>query len=63
VALAEVDPPLPTVDEALIRVAAVSVNRGELDLLAHRPAGWRPGQDVAGVIERAAADGSGPVVG
>jgi NADPH2:quinone reductase len=28
-----------------------------------RPDGWTPGQDVAGVVERAAADGSGPAVG
>src|SRR5712691_10025045 len=26
-------------------------------------AGWRPGWDLAGVVERAAADGSGPGVG
>ena len=27
------------------------------------PAGWRPGWDLAGVIDRAAADGSGPRAG
>src|SRR4030095_4755915 len=26
-------------------------------------AGWRPGWDLAGVVERSAADGSGPAVG
>ena len=42
---------------------AVSINRGELRLLASRPSGWRPGQDIAGVVVRAAADGTGPPVG
>lgn len=56
----EVPNPEPAADEALVRVHAFSVNRGELTLLAVRPAGWRPGQDVAGVVVRAAADGSGP---
>jgi NADPH:quinone reductase-like Zn-dependent oxidoreductase len=31
-------------------------------LLPNRP-GWRPGQDVAGMVARAAADGSGPAAG
>lgn len=58
--LAEVPEPEPAPAEALIAVGAVSINRGELRLLAARPAGWRPGQDVAGVVARGAADGSGP---
>src|SRR3954454_620818 len=61
--LAEFGEPQPAPDEALISLRATSVNRGELRLLAMRPNGWRPGQDVAGVVERAAADGSGPAVG
>lgn len=63
VSLREVEDPIPADDEALVRVQAVSVNRGELALIASRPTGWRPGQDIAGVIERAAADGSGPSIG
>lgn len=55
--------PSPGPNEALVRVLAVSVNRGELALIESRPEGWRPGQDIAGVIEQAAADGSGPPVG
>jgi NADPH:quinone reductase-like Zn-dependent oxidoreductase len=61
--LRDVEEPAPTAAEAVIEVRNVSINRGELRLLATRPAGWRPGQDVAGTIVRAAADGSGPPVG
>jgi NADPH:quinone reductase len=61
--LSELGEPQPSPNEALISVRAASVNRGELRLLAIRPNGWRPGQDVAGVVERAAADGSGPTLG
>src|SRR4051794_38257832 len=60
---AELDEPKPAADEALVSVRATSLNRGELRLLAIRPNGFAPGQDVAGVVERAAADGSGPPVG
>jgi NADPH:quinone reductase-like Zn-dependent oxidoreductase len=28
-----------------------------------RPEGWRPGQDIGGIVVRAAADGTGPPVG
>jgi NADPH:quinone reductase-like Zn-dependent oxidoreductase len=44
----------------VIEVRAISVNRGELRLLKARPLGWRPGQDVSGVVVERAADGSGP---
>jgi len=60
VEIAEVPEPEPAVSEAVVEVGAVAVNRGELRLLAARPPGWRPGQDVAGVVVRAAEDGSGP---
>jgi NADPH:quinone reductase-like Zn-dependent oxidoreductase len=62
-ALAEVSEPQPAPNEALISVRATSLNRGELRLLAMRPNGWIPGQDIAGVVECAAADGSGPAAG
>jgi NADPH:quinone reductase-like Zn-dependent oxidoreductase len=45
--------PRPTGD-VLINVRAYAVNRGELSLLAQRPDGWMPGQDVAGTL----ADGT-----
>jgi NADPH:quinone reductase-like Zn-dependent oxidoreductase len=55
--------PEPAPHELLLEVRAFGVNRGELFLLHQRPDGWRPGQDVAGVVVRAARDGSGPAVG
>jgi NADPH:quinone reductase-like Zn-dependent oxidoreductase len=44
-------------------VHAFSLNRGEMRLFQARPEGWRPGQDIAGVVVRQAADGSGPAEG
>src|SRR5438105_12192743 len=61
--LREVEDPSPAASEALIEVKAASINRGELRLLSTRPSGWRPGQDVAGIITRQAADGTGPPAG
>ena len=61
--VAEVADPEPLPHEALVRVCAASINRGELRLISMRPDGWRPGQDVAGVVEAPAADGSGPPAG
>jgi len=52
--------PAPMDHEALVEVRAYSVNRGELALIKMRPDGWRPGQDLAGVVVRAAANGTGP---
>ncbi|MEI8697101.1 MULTISPECIES: zinc-binding dehydrogenase [unclassified Mesorhizobium] len=60
---AESEEPQPLANEALVSVHATSLNRGELRLLTIRPNGWIPGQDIVGVVERAAADGSGPAVG
>jgi NADPH2:quinone reductase len=58
-----VDQPAPGPGEAVIRVEAFSVNRGETFLLEKPQAGWRPGKDIAGHLVRGAADGSGPAVG
>jgi NADPH2:quinone reductase len=59
----ELPEPEPTAHQAVIEVAAYGVNRGELNLLARRADGWTPGQDLAGVVAGAAADGTGPAVG
>ncbi|CCV05317.1 Alcohol dehydrogenase zinc-binding domain protein [Mesorhizobium metallidurans STM 2683] len=61
--IAELAEPQAAPNEALVSVHATSLNRGELRLLTIRPNGWIPGQDIVGVVERAAADGSGPAVG
>jgi NADPH:quinone reductase len=63
VALRDLPEPRPTSNEALVAVRAFSLNRGELRLMQIRPEGWRPGQDVSGVVLSAAADGSGPEAG
>jgi len=62
-ALAEVGDPVPGPSEAVVRVAAISLNRGELRRAMSAEAGWRPGWDLAGTVERGAADGSGPAAG
>lgn len=63
VAIREVSEPDPKPDEALVAVHAFSLNRGELRLFQLRPEGWRPGQDIAGIVVKQAADGSGPPAG
>lgn len=63
VELRDLPEPQPAPNEVLVAVRAFSLNRGELRLMQSRPEGWRPGQDVSGVVIRPAADGSGPKSG
>lgn len=56
--------PEPLPNEALVRIQAVSLNRGEVRRsFTTAPDGWRPGWDLAGVVEQAAANSAGPKVG
>jgi NADPH2:quinone reductase len=59
----DVSEPAPDRDEAIVRVSAISLNRGEVRRSGQAAEGWRPGWDLAGTVERQAADGSGPRVG
>ena len=62
-ALQEVEYPHVAPSEAIVRVGAISLNRGEVRRALTAEATWRPGWDLAGVVERAAEDNSGPKQG
>ena len=62
-ALGDKEEPTPASNEALVRVAAISLNRGEVKRVQSAEAGFNPGWDLAGTVERAAADGTGPSEG
>jgi NADPH2:quinone reductase len=59
VELQNVPEPNPGPNEALVGVRAFSLNRGELRSFVNNEAGWIPGQDISGVVLRAAANGLG----
>jgi NADPH:quinone reductase-like Zn-dependent oxidoreductase len=62
-ALGQVDAPSPSAKEAVVRVKAISLNRGEVRRAQDSTAGDRLGWDIAGTVEQAASDGSGPQKG
>lgn len=61
--LVDVDAPQPQRNEAIVKVHAISLNRGEIRRSLAAAEGFRPGWDVAGIVEMAATSGSGPKVG
>ncbi|MGZ3474220.1 MAG: zinc-binding dehydrogenase [Polyangiales bacterium] len=63
VVLKKVEPPQPRPGEALVRVHATSLNRGEIRQAGSGPAGRRIGWDFAGIVECAADDVPGPKAG
>jgi NADPH:quinone reductase len=63
VELRDIPEPEPEDRQAVVEVHAVSLNRGECAALRTAEDGFRPGWDLAGVVVRAAADGTGPSEG
>lgn len=63
VVLGDAPEPEPGPAEALVRVRAISLNRGEVKRLPTQPDGYVPGWDLAGEVVAPAADGSGPSEG
>ena len=55
-----VEPPVPRATEALVRVKAISLNRGEVVYRVQGEAGTCLGWDLAGVVEQPAAELPGP---
>ncbi|HVZ98028.1 MAG TPA: zinc-binding dehydrogenase [Chitinophagaceae bacterium] len=52
--------PNPKYNEAIVKVTAVSLNRGEVRYGFTRPDEWIPGWDLAGEVVQPAANGGGP---
>jgi NADPH2:quinone reductase len=63
VELRVVPEPSPAPNETVVRVHAVSLNRGEVNRLPLAEDGTRFGWDLAGTVERPSADGGGPTAG
>lgn len=61
--LGETEEPAPAPSEALVRVSAISLNRGEVRRAQMAEPGFNPGWDLAGTVEQSAADGTGPRAG
>ncbi|QKV90506.1 zinc-binding dehydrogenase [Streptomyces sp. NA02950] len=63
VAFTEAPQPVLEPGEALVKVEAFALNRGETFLLEHPRPELVPGKDIAGLVVQPAADGSGPGIG
>ena len=61
--LGETEEPSPTPSEVLVRVSAISLNRGEVRRAQMAEDGSNPGWDLAGTVEQPAANGVGPQAG
>ncbi len=61
--LADVAEPQPASNQALVRLTATSLNRGEVRHLSDEEPGTVLGWDVVGTVAQAASDGSGPSSG
>ncbi|WP_240489932.1 zinc-binding dehydrogenase [Actinomadura atramentaria] len=61
--LAPVPDPEPGPGQVLVDVRHISLNRGEVEFAARRPPGTVHGYDAAGIVVRAADDGTGPAAG
>lgn len=62
-AVTEVADPVPSPNQAVVQVKAVSLNLGEVRRTRREPEGTHLGWDLAGVVAQAAADGTGPPEG
>jgi len=62
-ALVDLAEPTPYPSEALVRVKAISLNRGEVRRAMASQECYVPGWDLAGEVMQPAADGSGPQAG
>jgi NADPH2:quinone reductase len=61
--LADAPDPVPGPAQVLVENHAISLNFGEVRNVARNAPGGVPGWDSAGIVARAAADGSGPPAG
>jgi NADPH:quinone reductase len=58
--IAEAPYPEPKYNEAIVKVSAISLNRGEVRFAFMRNETWIPGWDLAGQIVQSALNGMGP---
>ena len=61
--IGEIAAPVADSNEALVSVTTISLNRGELRRAEAAEPGMQIGWDLAGVVQSAARDGSGPAEG